>query len=233
MLLDGDAANTTPAIFTPAVPPLPELEDPSPQPPLPSQITVASSSEEDMKVDAMEDSSSNSRFLCFEGLPLDWEACRSWFYGKAVSSHIVWINAMYRTVFNSQPLIWLDLRSNEDACKLRGYLTHRTTLDQALVISHFVSEATFTDAVRSSTDKWERPINPPPPIDDPMEGPSQPAPLEMRLTSPSRSPPVPDTTLLHRTGVTLEERVEGALPPRRFRGGKKHRKLKAKHQSNV
>lgn len=186
-----------------------------------------------MKVDTIGDSSSDSCFLCFEGLPLGWEACHSWFYGKAVSSHFVWINAMYRTVSNSH-LICLDMKSNEDTCKIRGYLTHQTMQDQSLVISHFVSEVTFMDAIRSYMDKWEHPTPPPQPsVDDPMEGPLQPAPLEMRLTSPRQSPPAPDTTLLHRTGVTLEERVEGALPPQRFRGGKKHRKLKAKYQAKL
>ena len=52
--------------------------------------------------------------------------------------------------------------------------------DQALVISHFISEATFTEAIQHHTDKWERPSTPPQPIFyDPMGGPLQPAPLEM------------------------------------------------------
>ena len=125
------------------------------------------------------------------------------------------------------------MKNNEDACKLRGYLTHRTTPDQSLIISHFVSEATFMEAIRNYTNKWERPSAPPQiAIDDPMEGPSQRPPLEMRLTSPERASPAPDVTLLHRAGVTLEERVEGAIPPRRQRGGAKHKKLKAKYKSN-
>ena len=216
---------------TPCVPPLPELEEHSP---LPSGLLEApATSAARAKVNAIAESSSDSRFLCFEGLPSDWEVCCSWFYGMAVSSHIVWINQMYRTVSDSRPLIWVELKSNEDACKLRGYSTHRTTPDQSLVISHFVSEATFMEAVRECTDKWERPSAPPQSIsDDPMEGSSQRPPLEMRLTSPERASPAPDVTLLHRAGVTLEERVEGAMPPRRQRGGTKHKKLKAKYKSN-
>ena len=228
---DVDSPGVASALSTPSAPPLPELEEYSPQPPELSltQATCAPRA----KVDAIAMSSSDSRFLCFEGLPLDWEASCSWFYGMAVSSHIVWINQMYRTVSDSQPLIWLDLKSNEDACKLRGYLTHRTTPNQSLIISHFVSEATFTEAVRNSTNKWERPSAPPQTMtDNPMEGPLQRPPLEMRLTSPERASPAPDVTLLHRAGVTLGERVEGALPPRRQRGGAKHKKLKAKYKSN-
>ena len=140
------------ALSTPSAPPLPELEEYSPQPPELSltQTTIALRA----MVDTIVMSSSDSHFLCFEGLPLDWEASCSWFYGMAVSSHIVWINQMYQTVSDSQPLIWLDLKSNEDACKLRGYLTHQTTPDQSLIISHFVSEAMFMEMVRNCTNKW-------------------------------------------------------------------------------
>lgn len=90
-----------------------------------------------VKVDAIAESSSDSCFLYFEGLPLDWEACCSWFYGMGVSSHIVWINQMYQTISDSHPLIWLDMKNNKDTYKLRGYLTHWTTMDQSLIISHF------------------------------------------------------------------------------------------------
>ena len=214
---------------TPVVPSLPELEERSPLPPGPTEPQALSTLK--ARVDSIAQSSSDSRFLCFEGLPLDWEACRSWFYEMAVASHIVWINQMYRTISNSHPLIWLDMKSNEDACKIRGYLTHRTTPDNSLIISHFVSEATFMEAIRDYTDKWERPSAPP--QDDPMEGSSQRPPLEMQLTTPERASPAPDVTLLHRAGVTLEERVEGTLPPRRQQGGTKHRKLKAKYKSNA
>jgi len=55
----------------------------------------------------------------------------------------------------------------------------------------------------------------------------------MQLTSLRQSPPAPDVTLLHRAGVTLEERVEGAKPPWHNQGGKKHHKWKAKHQSHL
>ncbi|KIJ90239.1 hypothetical protein K443DRAFT_135695 [Laccaria amethystina LaAM-08-1] len=182
-----------------------ELEESS------SQNTTLSDkqTEERARIDAIAESSSNSHFPCFEGLPSDWETCRSWFYGMVVSSQFVWINQMYRTVSNSHPLIWVDMKNNKDMCKLRGYLTHRTTQDHSLIISHFVSEATFTEAIQHHTDKWERPTAPlPSALDDPMEGPSQPAPLKMWLTSPRHSLTVPDVTLLHRAGVTLEERVE-------------------------
>jgi hypothetical protein len=189
----------------PPVQSLPEVEESS------SQNTTLSDkqTEERARIDAIAESSSNSRFPCFEGLPSDWETCRSWFYGMVVSSQFVWINQMYRTVSNSHPLIWVDMKNNKDMCKLRGYLTHRTTQDHSLIISHFVSEATFTEAIQHHTDKWERPTAPlPSALDDPMEGPSQPAPLKMWLTSPRHSLTVPDVTLLHRAGVTLEERVE-------------------------
>jgi len=60
-------------------------------------------------------------------------------------------------------------------------------------------------AIQNYTDKWEQPATPlPPSSDNPMEGPLQPAPLEMQLTSPRRSPPAPNVTLLHRARVTLE-----------------------------
>ena len=59
------------------------------------------------------------------------------------------------------------MKSNEDACKMRGYVTHWTTPDNSLIISHFVSEATFMEAMCNYTDKWERPSAPP--QDDPME----------------------------------------------------------------
>jgi len=224
-----EVITTISALPMPSVPSLPELEESSLQLPASSE----KQSEKRSKIDAMAVSSSDSCFLCFEGLPLDWETCRLWFYGKAVSSHFIWIEQMYRTESNSQSLIWLDMKSNEDACKLRGFLTHRMTEDDSLVISHFVSEDTFMKAIQSYTDKWEQPAAPLPlRSDDPMEGPSQPAPLEMRLTSPRRSPPAPDVTLLHRAGVTLEEQVEGTKAPRHNRGGKKHHKWMAKHQSH-
>jgi len=224
-----EVITTVSALPTPSVPSLLELEESSLQLPTSSE----KQSEKRLKIDAMAVSSSDSCFLCFEGLPLDWETCCSWFYGKAVSSHFVWIEQMYRTESNSQSLIWLDIKSNEDACKLRGFLTHRTTKDDSLVISHFISEDTFMKAIQSYTDKWERPAAPLPlSSDDPMEGPSQPAPLETWLTSPRWSPPAPDVTLLHRAGVTLEEWVEGTKAPWHNRGGKKHRKWMAKHQSH-
>lgn len=141
------------ALSTPLVPPLPELEEYSPQPSTLPEISATSAPT--VRIDAIAESSSDSRFLCFEGLPLDWEVRQTWFYGMAVSSHIVWINQMYRTISNSHPLIWLDMKNNEDACKLRGYLSHRTTPDQSLIISHFVSEATFMEATRNYTNKWE------------------------------------------------------------------------------
>lgn len=182
----------------------------------------------------LSDHSTDSRFLCFEGLKAPWKECCSWFYGVAVSSHIVWISRMYRTVEDSRQLIWVEMGSNEDACKFRGYLTHRTMPDNSLVISHFVSDATFQAAIRNCTNKWLRPT---PlvkqPRDDPMEGSSSRPPLEERLASPgpaiSRpSSPARDVTLLHRTGVTLEERVEGTLLRRHFRGGVRHKKNKNK-----
>ena len=54
---------------------------------------------------------------------------------------------MCRTVAVSKPLVCLEMGSFEDACTLRGYLTHRTTLDKSLVVGHFVSEATFKVAI--------------------------------------------------------------------------------------
>ena len=124
--------------------------------------------------------------------------------------------------------------SNEDACKFRGYLTHRTMLDNSLVMSHFVSDATFQAAIRNSTNKWLRlTSHVKQPRDDPMEGSSSCPPLEERLVSPNPaasrpSSPTRDVTLLHQTGVTLEERVEGTLPHRHFRGGVRHKKNKHK-----
>ncbi|EDR09347.1 uncharacterized protein LACBIDRAFT_326070 [Laccaria bicolor S238N-H82] len=171
--------------------------------PLPNTSSSAS-----VSVNTLTNHSADSRFLCFEGLPFEWEECLAWFYGMAVSSHFVWINQIYRTVSDSRPLIWLDMKSNEDTCMMRGFLTHQTTErdENALVISHFVSEATFEEAVQCHTHKWERPPAAPQTIvDDPMEGPSQPAPLEMWLTSLARLSPAPDVTLLHRAGVTLED----------------------------
>ena len=182
----------------------------------------------------LSDHSTDSRFLCFEGLKAPWKECCSWFYGVAVSSHIVWISRMYRTVEDSRQLVWVEMGSNEDACKFRGYLTHRTMPDNSLVISHFVSDATFQAAIRNSTNKWLRPTSHvKQPRDDPMEGSSSRPPLEERLVSPSPaasrpSSPTRDVTLLHRTGVTLEERVEGTLPRRHFRGGVRHKKNKHK-----
>ena len=182
--------------------------------------------------DTLGNHSSDSRFLCFEGLPPDWETCRVWFYSMAVSSHFVWINRMFRTLMNETPLIWLDMKSNEDACTLRGYLTHRTMPDNSLVISHFVTEATFNKYAQNATHSWTRPPSAQAAIiDDPMEGPGlSSTPLEHRLTSPGPSTPTPDVSLLHRAAVTLEERVE---PPRRSRGGLKHRKRKAKQQQKA
>ena len=129
---------------------------------------------------------------------------------------------MYRTVEDSRQLIWVEMGSNEDACKFCGYLTHRTMPDNSLVISHFVSDTTFQAAIRNCTNKWLRPT---PlvkqPQDDPMEGSSSHLPLKERLASPGPatnrpSSPARDVMLLHRTGVTLEERVEGTLPRRHF-----------------
>lgn len=189
--------------------------------------SFATSSVRRTPVETLANDSLDSRFLCFEGLPFDWESCCSWLFSRAVSSHFVWINRIYRTEADSLPLIWLDMGSNDDTCKIRGYLTHRTTQDNSLVISHFVSESIFNEAVLNHTHLWERPTSmPQTDADDPMEGPS--LPLENRLTSPSPSPSLPDVSLLHRAGVTLEERVEGVLPPRRQRGGVKHRKYNAK-----
>ena len=111
---------------------------------------------------------------------------------------------------------------------------HWTTPDQSLIISHFVSKATFTEAVHNCTNKWERPSAPPQTMsDNPMEGPSQCPPLEMCLTSLEWASPAPDVTLLHRAGATLGEQVEGALPPHCQQGGAKHKKLKAKYKSNL
>ncbi|EDR06606.1 uncharacterized protein LACBIDRAFT_328881 [Laccaria bicolor S238N-H82] len=108
----------------------PLLSKPIPTKPFPGAVKVPWVivwTNEAMDIDTIADSDdSDSHFLCFEGLPFEWEACQSWFYRKAVSSHIVWINWMFRTISNSHSMIWLDLNSNEDACKLCGYLTHRT-----------------------------------------------------------------------------------------------------------
>ena len=75
---------------------------------------------------------------------------------------------------DSKQLVWVELGSNEDACKLRGFLTHRTMPDNLLVVSHFISEATFQASTRNYTNKW---VQPPPPVnvpqDDPMEGSSR------------------------------------------------------------
>ena len=205
----------------------PNLEGPSPSPaPIAEASPVAPFAARSF-VKTLTDHSSDSHYLCFEGLPFEWEACCSWLYSMAVSSHFVWISRIFRTEENSLPLIWLDMGSNDDACKIHGYLTHRTTQDNTLVISHFVSESTFNEAFLSHTHLWERPASVPQlNSDDPMEGPS--LPLEFRLTSPRPPPSMPDVSLLHRAGVTLEERVEGDLPPRRQRGGVKHRKHNAK-----
>ena len=177
----------------------------------------------------LSDDSADSRFLCFEGLPLDWETCRTWFYRMAISAHFIWINKMYRTITDGTSLIWLDMKSNDDACRLRGYLTHRTTSDNALIISHFVAEATFNEATQSATHTWIRPPPSQSSAADNLRGESsfQFILLEARLTSPRPTSPVPDVTLLHRAGVTLEERVE-VLPPRRARGGERHKKHKAR-----
>ena len=205
----------------------PILEGSSPSPAPIAEVSPVAPLAARSSVKTLADHSSDSRYLCFEGLPFEWEACCSWLYSMAVSSHFVWISRIFRTEENSLPLIWLDMGSNDDACKIRGYLTHRTTEDNSLVISHFVSESTFNEAFLSHTHLWERPASAPQPnSDDPMEGPS--LPLEFRLTSPKPSPSMPDVSLLHRAGVTLEERVEGDLPPRRQRGGVKHRKHNAK-----
>ena len=181
-------------------------------------------------VDALSDNFADSHFLCFEGFKATWGECLSWFSGFVLWSHFVWINQMCRTVADSKQLVWLEMGSFEDACTLRGYLTHRTTPDKSLVVGHFVSEATFKVAIRNSTNKWIRPSPPAKPRqDDPMEGPSHP-PLVERPASRSKKPSVPgrDFTLLNRTGVTLEEREEGTLPRRHFRGGKRHKKKKPK-----
>ena len=124
ILTEKDDGNLVgiPTSSTPCVPPLPELEEYSP---LPSGLLEApATGAARAKVNAIAESSSDSRFLCFKGLPSDWEVCCSWFYGMAVSLHIVWINQSYWTVSNSHPLIWVDFKSNKDACKLIGYLTH-------------------------------------------------------------------------------------------------------------
>ena len=205
--------------------PILEEPNPSPTPSVEGSLVAPSSTKPSVKTIA--DHSSDSHYLCFEGLPLEWEACCSWLYSMAVSSHFVWISRIFRTEENSLPLIWLDMGSNHDACKIHGYLTHRLTQDKTLVVSHFVSESTFNEAFLNHTHLWERPTSVSQPnSDDPMEGPS--LPLEIRLTSPRPSPSLPDVSLLHRAGVTLEERVEGTLPPRRQRGGVKHRKHNAK-----
>jgi len=86
---------------------------------------------------------------------------------------------------DSQQLIWLEMHSNDNACKLHGYLTHRRMPDDSLVVSHFITESTFQDAFQNCTNKWICPTPPPKQIqDDLMEGPSQP-PLEERLASPA------------------------------------------------
>lgn len=104
---------------------------------------------------------------------------------------------------------------------------------QSLVISHFISEAMFTEALHNCMDKWERPSAPLQSMsDNPMEGPSQHPPLEMCLASSEWASPASDITLLHRAGVTLEERVEEAMHQHCQRGGAKHKKLKAKYKSN-
>ena len=162
----------------------------------------------------LSDDSSDSRFLCFEGLPLDWETCRTWFYKMAISAHFVWISKMYRTIMDETLLVWLDMKNNDDACRLCGYLTHHTTSDNSLVISHFVTEATFNEATRNATHTWVRPPPSQSSAVDNLRGESnfQFISLEARLTSPRRSSSELDVTLLHRAGVTLGERVE-ALPP--------------------
>ena len=179
--------------------------------------------------DMLSDDSSDSRFLCFEGLPLDWETCRTWFYKMAISAHFVWISKMYRTIMDETSLVWLDMKNNDDACRLRGYLTHHTTSDNSLVISHFVTEATFNEATRNAMHTWVRPPPSQSSAVDNLRGESnfQFISLEARLTSPRRSSSELDVTLLHRAGVTLGERVE-ALPPRRAQGGERHKKHKAR-----
>ena len=152
-----------------------------------------------------------------------------WFYRMAISAHFVWINKMYWTTMNEASFVWLDMKSNDDTCQLHGYLTHRTTSDNVLVISHFVTEATFNEATRGATHTW---IQPPPSQSTDTdnlrkESNFQFISLEDCLTSPNPSTPDPDVTLLHRAGVTLEERVE-TLPPRRARGGERHKKHKAR-----
>ena len=84
--------------------------------------SFATSSVRRTPVETLANDSLDSRFLCFEGLPFDWESCCSWLFSRAVSSHFVWINRIYRTEADSFPLIWLDMGSNDDACKIRGYL---------------------------------------------------------------------------------------------------------------
>ena len=161
-------------------------------------------------VETLSNHSLDSHFLCFEGLTVNWNDCCDWFYGITVSSHFIWINRMYWTVIGEKQLLWLDMGSNDDACKLRGYVTHQTMPDNSLIISHFISESTFQSAVQVHTDEWICPA----PI--PMEGSSQP-PLEECLTSPkhiaeSSKSPLRDVSLLQQAGVTLEERVEGVQP---------------------
>ena len=133
-------------------------------------------------------------------------------------SHFVWINQMCWTVVDSKQLGWLEMGSFKHACMLHGYLTHTSTLDKSLVVGHFVSKATFKVANQNSTNRWVHPSPPAKPFqDDPMEG------LPKKPSSPGR-----DFTLPNRTGVTLEEQVEGTLPHRYFRGGKHHKKKKPK-----
>ncbi|KIK01162.1 hypothetical protein K443DRAFT_577083 [Laccaria amethystina LaAM-08-1] len=180
-------------------------------------------------VETLSDNSTDSHFLCFEGLTADWADCCSWFYSITVSSHFLQIDCMYRTVIGSKQLIWLNMGSNEDACTLRGYLTHRTMSGNSLVVSHFVSEATFQSAVQACTNKWVRPVSAP--ANYPVDRPSH-FPLEEQPTSPNHVPersasPLRDTSLLQQMGVTLGERVEGTLPHRHQRGGKRHKKKKA------
>ena len=190
------------------------LKGPHPLPAPAVESSPATSFAVKSSVKTLADHSSHSRYLCFEGLPLKWEACCSWLYSMAVSSHFVWINQIFRTEENSLPLIWLDMGSNDDTCKIFGCLTHCTMQDKTLVISHFVLEATFDEAFLSCTHLWEHPTSVPQPnSDDPMEGPS--LPLEIRLTSLRSLPLMPDVSLLHHAGVMLEERVEGTLPPQR------------------
>jgi len=154
-------------------------------------------------VDALSHNSMDSRFLCFEGLTATWKECCLWFYGITVSSHFVWISRICWTIVDSQQLVWLEMHSNDDACKLLGYLTHRRMLDDSLVVSHFVAESTFQDVFQNCMNKWIHPAPPPKWIqDDPMEGPSWP-PLEERLASPTpttEQPSSPDRNI-EKTGA--------------------------------